>query len=643
MKASKQTTDGVEYGGSGSPCAMTYNYNVSGALVNQQYPSCRIVENTIDPTGNLSEIKTSKTGGALSSYANSFTYNAAGAVTSMRLGNGLWESTEFNSRLQPEQIALGTTQNGHNKLKLNYSYGGSQNNGNVLSQTITVPSGFTATQTYNYDALNRLKDATEVVSGNQSWTQVFGYDRFGNRNITSGVGVTSFSFSGNRITAHSYDNAGNTTADGTGKTFTYDAENKQKTAVVGGYTNQYFYDGDGRRVKKVVPSTGEVTIFVYDAMGKQIAEYSTVVAAAQDAKVAYLTADQLGSPRINTDATGTVIARHDYHPFGEEIFTAQRTGGLGYAADTVRKQFTGYERDNESGLDFAQARMFGSSLGRFTAVDPLSASASPSNPQTFNRYTYVLNNPMVMTDPTGLIGDYYYDDGRYIGNDGKNDGKYYTATVDKRDITPEGEMIYVSNVKERPTAETMGIRALNASLGATADAAIFGKLKGAANFLINNTTAGLLGIIPNVEYANQAEASHGTATQVGLGLGTVAAGSVFSAGASAVSVVPKAPPPSYPPGSFSIVDWAGYPAGPRPTGPFRLIEGAEYDTARSLANAANKQLHANNPGLKGLQIHEIHPVKFGGSPTNAANKIPLDPASHRQFNTFWDSLRRSLK
>src|SRR5690606_24957852 len=97
---------------------------------------------------------------------------------------------------------------------------------------------------------------------------------------------------------------------------------------------------------------------VYDAGGKSIAEYSTIVASPQDAKVAYLTNDHLGSPRINTDQFGAVIARHDYHPFGEEIFSADRSTALGYTADTIRKQFTGYERDAETDLDFAQARMY---------------------------------------------------------------------------------------------------------------------------------------------------------------------------------------------------------------------------------------------------------------------------------------------
>jgi RHS repeat-associated protein len=115
-----------------------------------------------------------------------------------------------------------------------------------------------------------------------------------------------------------------------------------------------------------------------------------------------------------------VTARHDYHPFGEEIATSQRTAGLGYADDTVRKQFTGYERDNESGLDFAQARMYNNQLGRFAAVDPyniiLEAKAEPdaerakaklvsylTKVQQWNRYAYVTNNPLVFRDPSGEI------------------------------------------------------------------------------------------------------------------------------------------------------------------------------------------------------------------------------------------------
>jgi RHS repeat-associated protein len=336
----------------------------------------------------------------------------------MQLGNGLWEKTAFNSRLQPTQIGLGATSGTTGLLKLDYSYGSTQNNGNVQSQTITVPGmTYPLVQNYIYDSLNRLASATETSNSSQTWKQEFSYDRYGNRNFVTGTGHTdtlgscttmcnpSFDTSTNRInsTGYSFDNAGNTTAEPSGQVFTYDGENKQVLVTnVGGTVGQYWYDGDGRRVKKYVPGTGETTVFIYDAAGKQIAEYSTIVASTQDAKVAYLTNDHLGSPRINTDANGNVIARHDYHPFGEEIDgTGGRTTGLGYGDDTVRKQFTAYERDIESELDYAQARYYNSAHGRFTSVDPITASEDIINPQTFNRYAYVGNNPLNITDPTG--------------------------------------------------------------------------------------------------------------------------------------------------------------------------------------------------------------------------------------------------
>lgn len=434
----KQTTDGNDYN-------TAYAYNLSGALIEETYPSGRKVQNVLDNNGDLSMVKSRKNMLAgYWNYASNFTYSAAGAVTSMRLGNGKWESTVFNSRLQPTQIALGTTQNATNLLKLDYAYGAAANNGNILSQTITVPNspgqadGFTANQIYTYDSLNRIHDATETVTGvsGNTWKQTFVYDRYGNRRFDFTNGNTTFplsncveavcnptiSTSNNQLTSTGwqYDAAGNTKTDAQGKTFTYDGENKQ--VLVKNSSNvaigQYFYDGDGKRVKKVRPDTGETTIFVYDAVGKLIAEYSTNVASIENAKVAYLTNDHLGSPRINTDRDGRVISRHDYHPFGEEIVTSQRASNPEYTPDTVRKQFTGYERDSETGLDFAAARMYAKGIGRFQGADPYNIIFQKEkgknarerkkilnnyilNPQVWNRYAYVLNNPLAMIDKSG--------------------------------------------------------------------------------------------------------------------------------------------------------------------------------------------------------------------------------------------------
>lgn len=71
-------------------------------------------------------------------------------------------------------------------------------------------------------------------------------------------------------------------------------------------------------------------------------------------------------------------------------------------ATVVRQHFTGYEADSETGLNFAQARYQSNLQGRFTSVDPLGASASVGDPQSFNRYSYVENNPVNAIDPTGM-------------------------------------------------------------------------------------------------------------------------------------------------------------------------------------------------------------------------------------------------
>jgi RHS repeat-associated protein len=434
---SQQKTDGTV------PNSMTYKYNLSGALTEETYPSGRVVKNTFDNGGDLSAVQSKKNASSnFYNYAKGFTYIAAGAVSSMQLGNGNWETTRFNSRLQPTQIALGMTQNQTNLLKLEYTYNTlpnvADNNGNVKTQKITVPavntivsgdettiSGFTATQTYNYDSLNRIKDATETIGTTEKWKQTFEYDRFGNRTFNEAHTTTlpkscgtspnftvcpadnpSPNAADNRLNGVVYDEAGNTTTDGRNWTFIYDAENKQTQANnLSGPVGKYFYDGDGRRVKKEALEQGVwvTTIFVYDATGKLVAEYSTKVATASEAKVSYLTNDHLGSPRIITHQNGNVTSRRDFLPFGEEI--AANIGGRsnvqGYGDDNIRKKFTGQQRDTESDLDYFNARYYAPFHGRFTSVDPENVGASEGDPQSWNGYAYARNNPQLLVDPDG--------------------------------------------------------------------------------------------------------------------------------------------------------------------------------------------------------------------------------------------------
>src|SRR5437762_5757441 len=110
------------------------------------------------------------------------------------------------------------------------------------------------------------------------------------------------------------------------------------------------------------------------------------------------------------DQSGSLatVSRHDYLPFGEELTTqGGRTPGLGYGGDTTRQKFTQKERDNETGLDWFGARYYGSTQGRFISPDPFMGSGKTAAPETWNRYTYCGNSPVVLIDPTGLEWGYY--------------------------------------------------------------------------------------------------------------------------------------------------------------------------------------------------------------------------------------------
>jgi hypothetical protein len=97
------------------------------------------------------------------------------------------------------------------------------------------------------------------------------------------------------------------------------------------------------------------------------------------------------------------------------------------------------------------------------------------------------------------------------------------------------------------------------------------------------------------------------------------------------------------PGEFSIIDWGGYPKGAlKPSGTFQLLDGEIYAGNRQLANASNRAIHKAFPDISPDQIHEIKPVKFGGNPTDLANKQTVSQQLHRQLNTWWKQLQRDL-
>ncbi len=431
IECNRQQTDG------NNPFDFTYALTPQGQRKQVVYPTGRTITGTIDNAGRLTALCGAAT--CTSSYyagdgSNPVTYAAHGAVAQMKLGNGLFETSTYNGRLQLVDRTLGITPGSSSVWRLQNGFATTQNNGNVVSQTETVPGWGSAIGTqYRYDGLNRLSLASENPSSSTTpscpdassrWCEKFSYDWRGNRLIPSrdGIGVAvnepgAFGAATNQVTGTNwhFDARGNMdeSPGGAGPvTFLYDGENHQiaycpNDAVPANcsYSTSngrtvYLYDGQGRRVNQSDATTS--TTFAYDADGQLAAEYG---GSGAPGGTTYLTDDHLGSTRVVTDAGQNIVTRRDYLPFGEEMLANARNGRsavTGYSADGgVKVKFTGKERDAESGLDYFGARYFSSAQGRWTSPDEPFADQHPEDPQSWNLYGYVRNNPLKNTDPDG--------------------------------------------------------------------------------------------------------------------------------------------------------------------------------------------------------------------------------------------------
>ncbi len=170
-------------------------------------------------------------------------------------------------------------------------------------------------------------------------------------------------------------------------------------------TAQYAYDPSNRRYKKVTGGAtthyiweGSQVIAEYDgSIGAVTAEYvyfgSRMLAKVASGVTQYFLSDRL-SGRMALDTSGNVTGRQDHLPFGEDF---------GEGGSQEKHHFTGYERDTESGADYAVNRQYSPNVGRFHQTDPYGGSSSPVDPQSWNRYSYSDGDPVNGVDPLGLF------------------------------------------------------------------------------------------------------------------------------------------------------------------------------------------------------------------------------------------------
>ncbi len=411
---------------------VAYTYDLAGDTTSASNGMGVMISYAYDaaarPTIVTSSLVDAQHPATLATVDSTLGYYPHGALRKMTPGNGLTQTAAFNNALQPCRMnvnssgaALGACADAipsGNVQDFNYAFNaGTSDNGNVMSWTATGQQAFS--RSFAYDSLNRLATMQET-SGNAegckpgssptnpytlSWT----IDPWGNRtNQTPSAGTCSFSQtvnSQNQLVGppYQYDAAGNMTNDGNHAYF-YDAENRL-VQVDGGNTAIYVYDAYGHRVRSTVSGTSRDYVYNSDSVvaewysscncwgmgyvyanGSPLAQYA-------NSTTYFAHKDHLGSTRLLTGMDHSIYDNMDYLPFGEQI-----AGGSG----TTHK-FTGDERDAETGLDHTWFRQYSSQLGRWMHPDPAGlAAVDLANPQSWNRYAYVGNNPMNYVDPLGL-------------------------------------------------------------------------------------------------------------------------------------------------------------------------------------------------------------------------------------------------
>jgi RHS repeat-associated protein len=379
----------------GAGTTATYTYS----LANEVLSLTSSLSNSTNPPNILSNVQSGPNGPGSFSLGNGlswvYSHDGAGRV------NGGWACSGSTS---------------------SYCSGGTQLYGFTMAwsgERVQWPCDTVVNQcaVLGYDEFNRLTSRTVTVNGPQDFSYV--YDRYGNRwqqNVTAGSGPApqySFNSANNQMSGYGYDAAGNMTNDGY-HTYTYDAEGNI-TQVDGGLTASYVFDALNHRVKSV--ANGVTEEIVFNAAGQRVSIWNGSTQAQLrgqyywgGAPVAYYDStgthfqhqDWLGTERARTSYNGGVEGTFTSLPFGDAQTTTFGTDGDAY-------HLAGLDSDPESYTDHAQFRQYSPTQGRWLSPDPYGGSYDFTNPQSFNRYTYVMNAPLSFFDPLGL--DYGVDCG----------------------------------------------------------------------------------------------------------------------------------------------------------------------------------------------------------------------------------------
>jgi RHS repeat-associated protein len=380
----------------------SYTRSPGGKILSITHPSGDQVTYSYDADGHVSSV-TATTASGISTLVSNVTYLPFGPVSGYTLGNGqtITRTYDANYRLTDLVSPAFTLHAARDAMGDITAIGNS-------------PGANPATETYSYDPLYRL---TAITEADGSTLESVTYNQTGDRLSKAGSGLATGAYSYNPNThqligagnaARTVDANGNTTAisqAGSTYGFGYNPRNRMALTQLNQSTiATYSYNEDGERVAKT--ASGSTERYNYDEGSQLLSEYGTtnreyvyignIPVANLDTQgsttsIAYVTADQLGTPRAIADGNGNTLWSWAYqgNAWGEQAPT-----GSSY---TYNLRFPGQYFDQETGLNYNIARDYDSTIGRYIESDPKGLAGGQ-----WSTYSYVNGNALNHSDPTGL-------------------------------------------------------------------------------------------------------------------------------------------------------------------------------------------------------------------------------------------------
>lgn len=371
---------------------VSFSYDLQGRIKQTTYPSGSVVSYTYDIAGNIQAVDLTQNG-STQSIVSDATYTFSGLLINLNFANGIALSNTYD-------LAGRVTSLTNGPLNLKHSFDGAAN---MLSQSENL---------YDYDALNRLEFANTSIG-----QQEFSYDKNSNRISTTentiqtqyGIAIGSNILSSiNTLTVNHDANGNRLNRHGQSLQYTPYNQLSQVTNVA-----QYKYNGLGQRVQKTLIQSNTTTSFTYDLVGQLLVEMdgsgnitdehiylgdmpiAVLKHQTENSELFYVHTDHLNTPRAITNSDKTEIWQWQSDPFGNGL--ANSDVNLNGITFIYNKRFPGQYYDGESGLHYNYYRDYDPTTGRYIQSDPIGLNGG------MNTYGYVGGNPMMYTDPLGLI------------------------------------------------------------------------------------------------------------------------------------------------------------------------------------------------------------------------------------------------